>query len=210
MTSTFIIVSILEVAAVALIITGFVFEKKLINFEEKFETALAKKIAHFLCTNKYTKTYFVKEKKTAQRRQDSVRARDRLSDSRQKGQQSCLIFFENRISLTALPFRQGGRFHFSGLMECQQPQPLLQPHPQSEALETPLLQPQPVSQSRRMMIRKMHQLFEQPIVLPPLQLLRKSAAVLTRAPLSSTYYEALLFAVTLFELKHNFLFSGVN
>ena len=41
MTSTFIIVSILEVAAVALIITGFVFEKKLINFEEKFETALA-------------------------------------------------------------------------------------------------------------------------------------------------------------------------
>ena len=68
MTSTFIIVSILEVAAVALIITGFVFEKKLINFEEKFETALAKKIAHFLCTNKYTKAYFVKEKKTAQRR----------------------------------------------------------------------------------------------------------------------------------------------
>ena len=48
MTSTFIIVSVLEVAAVALIITGFVFEKKLINFEEKFETALAKKIAHFL------------------------------------------------------------------------------------------------------------------------------------------------------------------
>ena len=45
MTSTFIIVSILEVAAVALIITGFVFEKKLINFEEKFETALAKKTA---------------------------------------------------------------------------------------------------------------------------------------------------------------------
>ena len=109
-----------------------------------------------------------------------------------------------------LPFRQGGRFHFSGLMECQQPQPLLQPHPQSEALETPLLQPQPVSQSRRMMIRKMHQLFEQPIVLPPLQLLRKSAAVLTRAPLSSTYYEAPLFAVTLSEPKHNFLFSGVN
>lgn len=68
MTSTFIIVSILEVAAVALIITGFVFEKKLINFEEKFETALAKKIAHFLCTNKYTKAHFVKEKKTAQRR----------------------------------------------------------------------------------------------------------------------------------------------
>ena len=67
MTSTFIIVSILEVAAVALIITGFVF-KKMINFEEKFETALAKKIAHFLCTNKYTKTHFVKEKKTAQRR----------------------------------------------------------------------------------------------------------------------------------------------
>lgn len=65
MTSTFIIVSILEVAAVALIITGFVFEKKLINFEEKFETALAKKIAHFLCTNKYTKAHFVKEKKTA-------------------------------------------------------------------------------------------------------------------------------------------------
>ena len=64
MTSTFIIVSVLEVAAVALIITGFVFEKKLINFEEKFETALAKKIAHFLCTNKYTKTHFVKEKKT--------------------------------------------------------------------------------------------------------------------------------------------------
>ena len=210
MTSTFIIVSILEVAAVALIITGFVFEKKLINFEEKFETALAKKIAHFLCTNKYTKAHFVKEKKTAQRSQDCVRARDRLSDSRQKGQQSCLIFFENRMSLTALPFRQGGRFHFSGLMECQQPQPLLQPHPQSEALETPLLQPQPVSQSRRMMIRKMHQLFEQPIVLPPLQLLRKSAAVLTRAPLSSTYYEAPLFAVTLSEPKHNFLFSGVN
>ena len=105
MTSTFIIVSILEVAAVALIITGFVFEKKLINFEEKFETALAKKIAHFLCTNKYTKAHFVKEKKTAQRRSaDCVRARDRLSDSRQKGQQSCLIFFENRISLTALPF----------------------------------------------------------------------------------------------------------
>jgi hypothetical protein len=114
------------------------------------------------------------------------------------------------MSLTALPFRQGGRFHFSGLMECQQPQPLLQPHPQSEALETPLLQPQPVSQSRRMMIRKMHQLFEQPIVLPPLQLLRKSAAVLTRAPLSSTYYEAPLFAVTLSEPKHNFFFSGVN
>ena len=68
MTSTFIIVSVLEVAAVALIITGFVFEKKLINFEEKFETALAKKIAHFLCTNKYTKAHFVKEKKTAQRR----------------------------------------------------------------------------------------------------------------------------------------------
>ena len=68
MTSTFIIVSVLEVAAVALIITGFVFEKKLINFEEKFETALAKKIAHFLCTNKYTKTHFAKEKKTAQRR----------------------------------------------------------------------------------------------------------------------------------------------
>ena len=203
MTSTFIIVSVLEVAAVALIITGFVFEKKLINFEEKFETALAKKIAHFLCTNKYTKAHFVKEKKTAQRRSAA-------SDSRQKGQQSCLIFFENRISLTALPFRQGGRFHFSGLMECQQPQPLLQPHPQSEALETPLLQPQPVSQSRRMMIRKMHQLFEQPIVLPPLQLLRKSAAVLTRAPLSSTYYEAPLFAVTLSEPKHNFLFSGVN
>ena len=45
-----------------------VFEKKLINFEEKFETALAKKIAHFLCTNKYTKAHFVKEKKTAQRR----------------------------------------------------------------------------------------------------------------------------------------------
>ena len=61
MTSTFIIVSILEVAAVALIITGFV-------FEEKLETALAKKIAHFLCTNKYTKAHFVKEKKTAQRR----------------------------------------------------------------------------------------------------------------------------------------------
>ena len=61
MTSTFIIVSVLEVAAVALIITGFV-------FEEKFETALAKKIAHFLCTNKYTKAHFVKEKKTAQRR----------------------------------------------------------------------------------------------------------------------------------------------
>jgi hypothetical protein len=66
----------------------------------------------------------------------------------------------------------------SGLTNRQQPQPLLQPHPQSEALATPLLQPQPVSQSRRMMIRKMHQLFEQPIVLPPLQLLRKSAAVL--------------------------------
>ena len=52
MTSTFIIVSVLEVAAVALIITGFVFEKKLINFEEKFDT----------------KAHFVKEKKTAQRR----------------------------------------------------------------------------------------------------------------------------------------------
>ena len=63
MTSTFIIVSILEVAVAALIITGFVFEKKLIDFE-----ALAKKIAHFLCTNKYTKAHFVKEKKTAQRR----------------------------------------------------------------------------------------------------------------------------------------------
>lgn len=67
MTSTFIIVSILEVAVAALIITGFVFEKKLIDFEEKLETALAKKIAHFLCT-KYTKAHFVKEKKTAQRR----------------------------------------------------------------------------------------------------------------------------------------------
>ena len=64
MTSTFIIVSILEVAVAALIITGFVFEKKLIDLE----TALAKKIAHFLCTNKYTKAHFVKEKKTAQRR----------------------------------------------------------------------------------------------------------------------------------------------
>lgn len=63
MTSTFIIVSILEVAAVALIITGFVFEKKLINFEEKFETALAKKIAHFLCTNKYTKTHLSKRRR---------------------------------------------------------------------------------------------------------------------------------------------------
>ena len=70
MTSTFIIVSVLEVAAVALIITGFVFEKKLI----KFETALAKKIAHFLCTNKYTKAHFVKEKKTAQRRSASKTA----------------------------------------------------------------------------------------------------------------------------------------
>ena len=50
MTSTFIIVSVLEVAAVALIITGFVFEKKLIYFEEKLEA------------------HFVKEKKTAQRR----------------------------------------------------------------------------------------------------------------------------------------------
>ena len=68
MTSTFIIVSILEVAVAALIITGFVFEKKLIDFEEKLETALAKMIAHFLCNNKYTKAHFVKEKKTAQRR----------------------------------------------------------------------------------------------------------------------------------------------
>ena len=160
MTSTFIIVSVLEVAAVALIITGFVFEKKLINFEEKFETALAKKIAHFLCTNKYTKAHFVKEKKTAQRRSAAKTA-----------------FEPETVSPT--PGRKGNRVAFSGLMECQQPQPLLQPHPQSEALETPLLQPQPVSQSRRMMIRKMHQLFEQPIVLPPLQLLRKSAAVLT-------------------------------
>lgn len=59
-------------------------------------------------------------------------------------------------------------------MHIQQPQPLLQPQPQSEFLAEPL-HPQPVSQSRRMMIRKMHQLFEQPIVLPPLELLRKSA-----------------------------------
>ena len=76
MTSTFIIVSILEVAVAALIITGFVFEKKLIDFEEKLETALAKKIAHFLCTNKYTKAHFVKEKKTAQPR---LRSSPRLS-----------------------------------------------------------------------------------------------------------------------------------
>lgn len=76
MTSTFIIVSILEVAAVALIITGFVFEKKLINFEEKFETALAKKIAHFLCTNKYTKLILPKR-----RRPLSAAAQPRLRSS---------------------------------------------------------------------------------------------------------------------------------
>lgn len=113
MTSTFIIVSILEVAVAALIITGFVFEKKLIDFEEKLETALAKKIAHFLCTNKYTKAHFVKEKKTAQRRSAAKTAfepRDCLSDPRQKGQQSCLTFFRNRISLTAL--RLAGRSFF--------------------------------------------------------------------------------------------------
>ena len=74
MTSTFIIVSILEVAAVALIITGFVFEKKLINFEEKFETALAKKIAHFLCSNKYTTAHFVTLMKTALRRSAAITA----------------------------------------------------------------------------------------------------------------------------------------
>ncbi len=68
MTTTFIIVSIFEVALVALIITGFVFEHKLIAFEEKLESALAKKVARFLCTNKVTKTYFVKEKKAAQNR----------------------------------------------------------------------------------------------------------------------------------------------
>ena len=113
MTSTFIIVSILEVAVAALIITGFVFEKKLIDFEEKLENALAKKIAHFLCTNKYTKAHFVKEKdrSASQRSQDCVRARDCLSDPRQKGQQSCLTFFRNRISLTAL--RLAGRSFFT-------------------------------------------------------------------------------------------------
>ena len=89
MTSTFIIVSILEVAAVALIITGFVFEKKLINFEEKFETALAKKIAHFLCTNKYTKTHFVKEKKTAQRRSAAKTAFEPETVSPTPGRKFC-------------------------------------------------------------------------------------------------------------------------
>ncbi len=66
--TTFILVSIFEIALVALIITGFVYEKKLISFEEKLESALAKKVAHFLCTNKVTKSYFVKDKKAAQHR----------------------------------------------------------------------------------------------------------------------------------------------
>ena len=94
MTSTFIIVSVLEVAAVALIITGFVFEKKLINFEEKFETALAKKIAHSSAPTSIPRSFCQGEedRSAPQRSQDCVRARDRLSDSRQKGQQSCLIF----------------------------------------------------------------------------------------------------------------------
>lgn len=68
MSSTFIFVSIFNTALVALVITGFIFEHKLIAFEEKFESALAKKVAHFLCTNKVTKSYFVKEKKAAQNR----------------------------------------------------------------------------------------------------------------------------------------------
>lgn len=94
MTSTFIIVSILEVAVAALIITGFVFEKKLIDFEEKLETALAKKIAHFLCTNKYTKAHLSRRKRPL-----SVAAQPRLRSSPRlslrppaKGQQSCLTF----------------------------------------------------------------------------------------------------------------------
>ncbi len=74
MTANFIVVSILEVAAVALIITGFIFEDKIMAFEDKLQTALAKKLAHFLCTNKYTKPYFVKEKKPAQRRSMAKKA----------------------------------------------------------------------------------------------------------------------------------------
>lgn len=66
--TTFILVSIFNIALAALVITGFVYEEKLISFEEKLESVLAKKVAYFLCTNKVTKSYFVKEKKAAQHR----------------------------------------------------------------------------------------------------------------------------------------------
>lgn len=114
MTSTFIIVSILEVAVAALIITGFVFEKKLIDFEEKLETALAKKIAHFLCTNKYTKAHFVKEKKTAQRRSAAKTAFEPETVSPTPGKRATELpdLFRNRISLDRLAFGRAVFFYF--------------------------------------------------------------------------------------------------
>ena len=71
MTTAFVLISVLEVAAVALVIVGFIFEKKVIAFEEACEDKLARRIAGFLLSNKYTKDAFKKEKVNAQRRAEA-------------------------------------------------------------------------------------------------------------------------------------------
>lgn len=71
MTTAFVLISVLEVAAVALVIVGFIFEKKVIAFEEACEDKLARRIAGFLLSNKYTKDAFKKENVNAQRRAEA-------------------------------------------------------------------------------------------------------------------------------------------
>ncbi|MBQ2775600.1 MAG: hypothetical protein IJF40_06925 [Clostridia bacterium] len=68
MTTAFVLVSVLEIVAVALVVVGFIFEKKVIAFEEVCEDKLARSIARFLRTNKYTKNMFKKETVNVQRR----------------------------------------------------------------------------------------------------------------------------------------------
>ncbi len=71
MTTAFVLVSVLEIVAVALVVVGFIFEKKVIAFEEACEDKLARSIARFLRTNKYTKDAFKKETVNVQRRAEA-------------------------------------------------------------------------------------------------------------------------------------------
>ena len=71
MTTAFVLVSVLEIVAVALVIVGFIFEKRVIAFEEACEDKLARSIARFLRTNKYTKDAFKKETVKVQHRAEN-------------------------------------------------------------------------------------------------------------------------------------------